>query len=55
MDFDLKNTWVTLLDLDWFYDILGVDLKNTWIMNLDWFYYTLDIDRLNLLTKQGCC
>ena len=40
------STWkigaqTTLLDLDWFYDILGLDLKNTWtnVLDSDWFYY----------------
>ena len=35
------RSWTTLLDLDWFYDILDLDLKKTWtnLLESDWFYY----------------
>ena len=38
---DLKSTQSTLLDLDWFYNILDLYLKNSWTNLLDsgWFYY----------------
>ena len=29
LDLDSKNTWTTLLESDWFYDILELDLNNT--------------------------
>ena len=34
-------TQTTLLDLDWFYVILDLDLKYTWtdLLDSDWFYY----------------
>ena len=40
-ELDLKSTQSTLLDLNWFYDILDLDLKNPWInlLNSDSFYY----------------
>ena len=30
LELDLRSTQTTLLDLDWFYDILDLDLKSTW-------------------------
>ena len=40
-ELDLKSTQSALLDLNWFYDILDLDLKNPWInlLNSDSFYY----------------
>ena len=29
LDLDLKNIWTVLLDLDWLFDILDLELKNT--------------------------
>ena len=37
-DLDSENTWNILLDSDWFYDILELDL------HLDWFNYILGLD-----------
>ena len=39
LHFAMKNTWITLLDLDWFYNILDLDLKHTRnnFLNLDLF------------------
>ena len=36
-----KNTLTSLLDLDCFFDILGLDLKEIWtnLLDSDWFYY----------------
>ena len=30
LELDLRSTQTTLLDLDWFYDMLDLDLKNIW-------------------------
>ena len=39
-------TWTTLLDSDWFYDILELDFKRTvtTLLDLDWFFDILDLD-----------
>ena len=53
LDLESKNTWTSLLDSDWFYDISTLDLKSTqttlldlelkysWtkLVDSDWFYY----------------
>ena len=41
-DLDSENTWTTLLDLDWFCDILKLDLKRL-PFDLDWFDDILDL------------
>ena len=43
MDVDSKNNLTTLLDWDWFYNILELDLKNSWtnLLDSDLFYYNL--------------
>ena len=38
MDLDSKSNWTTLLDLEWFYDILELDLSTWTILDLNWFY-----------------
>ena len=50
MDLESKNTWTTLLDLDWLYDMLGLDLKGTQttLLDLNWFYDILDLDLNNI-------
>ena len=46
---DLDIEWTTLLDSDWFYDILELDLKSTQAtsLDLDWIYYILGLDLKN--------
>ena len=53
LDLDLKNTWTTLLDSDWFYDMLELDLKSTQttLLDLNWFYDILDLDLRNTWTN----
>ena len=48
-----KNTWTSLLDSDWFYDISGLNLKSTQttLPGLDWFYDILDLDLKNTWTN----
>ena len=45
---DFKNTRTTLLDSDWFYNMLNLAVKSTWItlLELDWIYQTLSLDYL---------
>ena len=41
LESDLKITQTTSLELDWFCDILNLDLKNTWsnLLDSDLFHY----------------
>ena len=50
---DLDIEWTTLLDSDWFYDILELDLKSTHAtsLDLDWIYYILGLDLKNTWTN----
>ena len=57
LDLDMKSAWITLLKLDWFYDILDLDyLKKAWTTLLDWhwFCYKFELDWRNELTKKWC-
>ena len=49
LDLD-SNIWTTLLDLDWFYDILELVLKSTEtiLLDLDWFCDILELDLKNI-------
>ena len=40
VDLDVENTWTTLLDSNWVYDLFKLHLKSsqTTLLNLDWFY-----------------
>ena len=51
----MKGTRTTLLDLDWIYDILDLDLKNTCttLLDSDWIDFILELNWLNELKKQA--
>ena len=48
----MKNTRTTLVDSDWFYNIVTLVLKytQTTLLNLDWFYNILDLHLKNTRT-----
>ena len=50
---DSKNTWTSLLDSGWSYDMLELDLKSTGttLLDLGWFHDILDLDLKNTWTN----
>ena len=38
LEWDWQSTQTNLLDLEWVYDILDLDLKSTNLLESDWFY-----------------
>ena len=54
--FELKSVRITLLELDWFYDILDLATKKTWaiLLDWDWFCYEVELDWRNEITKKRC-
>ena len=51
LDLDTKNTWTTLLDLDWFYIGVRLESTQTTLPDLNWFYDILDLDLKNTSTN----
>ena len=53
MDLNLKNAWTTLMESNWFDDILELDLKSTQntSLDMDWFYGILDLELKNNWTN----
>ena len=39
LDLDLKKTLTTLLNMDWFYDMLDLELWNPWSTSLEWNHF----------------